>query len=84
MTYFLVTTAILAALLYIPTARLVFVLSVRRLERKTKTKLSPSELAGQRNRARFIAVLLVVPFAFLFNYNLIYNVMATMPAGPGQ
>ncbi len=84
MTYFLVTTAILAALLYIPTARLVFVLSVRRLERKTKTKLGPSELAGQRTRARFIAVLLVVPFAFLFNYNLIYNVMNTVTAGPGQ
>jgi hypothetical protein len=70
-TYFAVSTAILAFLLYFPTMRLVFVLSVRRLERKTGAKLAPAELDGQRNRARFITIFLVLPFSALFNYNVI-------------
>ncbi len=83
MIYFTVTTALLAALLFVPTSRLVFVLSVRRMERRIKAKLSPEELAGQRRRARFIALLLVVPFAFLFNYNLMASIMKSMTGGPG-
>lgn len=66
--YYGLTTAVLAALLYVPVARLVWVLSVRRLERRRGEPLGDAERAGQRNRARFIAVLLVVPFAALFNH----------------
>ncbi|MFQ5785278.1 MAG: hypothetical protein ACE5H8_10700 [Alphaproteobacteria bacterium] len=71
MLYYVVTTAILAFLLFFPVSRLILVVSVRRLERKTRTKLSERELAGQRTRARFIAIIAVVPFAALFNYTLI-------------
>ncbi len=83
MMYFTITTALLAALLFIPTSRLVFVLSVRRVERRTKTKLTPEEVAGQRRRARFVALLLVIPFAFLFNYNLMFTVIKNLSGGPG-
>lgn len=83
MMYFTITTALLAAILFIPTSRLVFVLSVRRVERRTKTKLGPEQIVGQRNRARFIALLLVIPFAFLFNYNLLFDIMKNLTGGPG-
>jgi hypothetical protein len=46
-------------------------LSVRRLERKLGQQLSDQERAGQRNRARFIAVILCVIFAALFNYQIL-------------
>lgn len=81
--YFILTTVLLAALLFIPASRLVFVLSVRRVERRTKTKLGPEEIAGQRRRARFVALLLVIPFALLFNYNLMFAIMKTLTGGPG-
>ncbi len=71
MAYFLATTAILAALLFYPASRLIWVLSVRRLERRTQRRLSEAEQQGQLRRARFIAFLVAVLFAVLFNYNLI-------------
>jgi hypothetical protein len=68
--YYLVTSAVLAALLFVPASRLVWVLSVRRLERKLRRPLSDAERQGQLQRARAIALLLVIVFAPLFNYNL--------------
>ncbi len=71
MAWFLVSTGLLAALLWIPTSRLVWTLSVRRLERRTGQRLDPSGLAGQKRRAGLIAFVVVVPFAFLFNFWLL-------------
>ncbi len=71
MVWFVLTTGMLAAALWIPVSRLVWVLSVRRLERRTGQRLDAAELAGQKRRAGVIAVLVVVPFAFLFQFWLL-------------
>lgn len=65
--FFAASFAVLAALLYLPATRLVWVLSVRRLERKLGRELSSGERDGQRRRARFIAFFVVVSFSLLFN-----------------
>ncbi|MGF1526366.1 MAG: hypothetical protein ACFCBW_06185 [Candidatus Competibacterales bacterium] len=65
--YFWLTTLVLAGLLFFPVSQVIFVLSVRRLQRLKHEPLDAAELRGQRLRARFIAVLLVLPFAWLFN-----------------
>ncbi len=67
MLYYLISTAALTALLFFPVSRLVWVLSVRRLERRTKRRLGEDERLGQRRRARFIAFFLVLVFSGLFN-----------------
>ncbi len=59
--------ALLTAMLYYPVSQLVWVLSVRRLQRRLGRPLDDRDLAGQRQRARFIAVLLCFVFSFLFN-----------------
>lgn len=58
---------LLAALLFLPVTNLVYVFSVRRLQRKLKKDLDDAELAGQKQRARLIAVALCMIFSFLFN-----------------
>ena len=69
--YFWGSVLVLAALLYIPTSKLIWVVSVRRLQRKLERELDASELHGQLQRARFITVFLVLFFSFLFNFNFI-------------
>ena len=67
---FVIWVVLLAALLYFPTSNLIWVLSVRRLQRKEKRELSEAEREGQKNRARFLAVFLVLLFSYLFNLQL--------------
>jgi hypothetical protein len=67
---FLGWVGLLALLLFFPVSKLIWVLSVRRLQRRTGRELSPEELQGQLKRARIIAALVVVVFSFLFNANL--------------
>ena len=69
--YFYISVLILAALLFIPASKLIWVMSVRRLQRKTGHDLSESEIQGQKNRARLIALVLVVVFSWFFNLNLL-------------
>ncbi|MEE8265917.1 MAG: hypothetical protein V3R62_06180 [Acidiferrobacterales bacterium] len=71
MVYFTVSVLILTALLFFPVSKLVWVLSVRRLERRLKRKLSEEEIDGQLRRARLIAVILALLFSFLFSANMI-------------
>lgn len=71
MAYYAVTTVILAALLFVPAARLIWALSVRRLERRTEHRLSDGERRGQLRRARVIAAVVTVAFAALFNGQLL-------------
>ncbi len=69
--YFWVSVLVLAALLYFPTSKLIWVVSVRRVQRKLNRELDQTELHGQYQRARFITILVVLVFAFLFNFSLL-------------
>jgi hypothetical protein len=68
--YFYISVFILAAMLFIPASKLIWVISVRRLQRKVGHELSEPEIQGQKNRARVIAFILVVAFSWLFNLNI--------------
>lgn len=68
--WFLSWTAILAIGLYFPVSNMIWALSIRRLERKTGQALNEQQTIGQKNRARFISVFLVIIFAFCFNYSV--------------
>lgn len=69
--YFTVSVLVLALLLFFPVSKLVWVLSVRRVQRKTQRELSEEELQGQLRRARVIAAFLALLFSLLFNASLI-------------
>jgi len=69
--YFYFSVALLALLLFFPVSRMIWVLSIRRAERKAGRDLTEQEIQGQRNRARFIAVLLITPFSWFFNLQLL-------------
>jgi hypothetical protein len=58
---------LLAALLFYPVSKLIWVLSVRRLQRRLQRELTEEEIKGQLNRARFITVFLVLFFSWLYN-----------------
>lgn len=68
--YFMGSVLLLAVLLYFPVTRIVWVLSVRRLQRKLNAELSQAELKGQLNRARLISIALVLIFSYLFNFKV--------------
>jgi len=68
---FIIWVLLLAALLFWPMSKLVFVLSVRRLQRKLARDLNESEVAGQMNRARIISVFVSVLFSYLYNLSTI-------------
>lgn len=61
----------LAALLFYPVSKLIWVVSVRRMQRKLERELSEEELQGQRRRARFLTVPVVLTFSWLYNVNTI-------------
>jgi hypothetical protein len=63
--------AALALALFLPVSKLIWVLSVRRLERRLGQPLSEQDRAGQLNRARFVAIVVCVAFSALFNYHLL-------------
>ena len=67
MLYFWGSVAVLAALLYLPVTRLIWALSVRRLERRRGAALAADEVRGQGTRARFLGVLISAATALLFN-----------------
>ncbi|MCP4040999.1 MAG: hypothetical protein GY731_03440, partial [Gammaproteobacteria bacterium] len=51
MVYFTVSVLILALLLFFPMTKLIWVLSVRRLQRKEQRELGEEEAQGQQKRA---------------------------------
>ncbi|MCK5877242.1 MAG: hypothetical protein KAG43_06370 [Candidatus Marithrix sp.] len=71
MLYFTISIVILALLLFFPVSKIIWVMSVRRLQRKLKRELVPDEINGQLNRARFISAFIVILFSILFNLNSI-------------
>ena len=68
--FFYLSVLILAAALYIPVNKLIWVLSVRRIEKKSKSKLNEYQRNLQKNRSRFISILLVFIFSYLFNMQI--------------
>jgi len=76
MTQFTISVLLLAALLYYHTSKLIWVLGVRRVERKESRKLSEDEIRGQLRRARLLTVPVVLTFSYLFNLSVFGN-----PAG---
>ena len=69
--FYLLSVIILTLLLYYPVNKLIFVLSVRRLEKKTGKNLSIMEKSGQLKRSRFISIILILLFSCLFNINIL-------------
>jgi len=61
-------TCVLALALFFPMRNIIWVLSVRRLERKSAIQLDDGERRAQLQRAGFIAVLVAVIFSAMFNY----------------
>ncbi|MCB1763315.1 MAG: hypothetical protein KDI27_09285 [Gammaproteobacteria bacterium] len=61
---------VLALMLFFPVSKLIWVLSIRRLERRQGQRLNPEEANGELARARFIAMLLVCVFSWLFTLQL--------------
>jgi hypothetical protein len=70
-TYYWLSVLALAGLLFWPVAKLVWTLSVRRLERKRGQTLPEEERRGQLGRACFVATILCVAFSALFNYQIL-------------
>lgn len=66
-TYLLLSILVLAVLLFFPTSRLIWTLSVRRMQRKLGRELDRREVQGQLQRARVVAIILVLLFSYLFN-----------------
>lgn len=71
MLYFSLSVLVLSLLLFYPVTKLVWVLSVRRLQRLSSEPLSEQAIQGQRSKARFIAALLAFVFSLLFNLQLL-------------
>jgi hypothetical protein len=65
--YLLVSVLVLAGLLFFPVARIIWTLSVRRLQRKLGRELDQDEIVAQLKRARFLAFFLALIFSYLFN-----------------
>ena len=61
---------LLALMLFFPVSNLIWVGSVRRLQRRLGRPLEADELRGQKRRAHVISLLLVLPFSWLFNLYL--------------
>jgi len=68
---FFIWWLLLSALLFYPVFKLIWVLSVRRLQKKLARELDAEEMLGQKRRARVLAVLLVMFFSFLYNIQTI-------------
>ncbi|MFP6758443.1 MAG: hypothetical protein VCC99_09535 [Alphaproteobacteria bacterium] len=67
---YLLWTLGLAVALWWPASRIIWVLSIRRLQRKLDRELSGGEITGQKRRAWVIATVLCLVFSALFNFRL--------------
>ncbi|PPR15576.1 MAG: hypothetical protein CFH33_01349 [Alphaproteobacteria bacterium MarineAlpha9_Bin3] len=69
--FYVLNVIVLSVLLYYPVNKLIFVLSVRRLEKKIGKKLNNFQKSGQLRRSRFISIFLIIIFSCLFNINIL-------------
>jgi hypothetical protein len=77
---FEIAVVVLAVLIFFPASKLVWVLSVRRLERKLEKTLNEEERMAQLKRARIIAAVISLAFSWLFNTHLM-TVMESVGGG---
>lgn len=66
-TAFWIYVLVLAALLFLPVRRIIWVASVRRLQRRLGGELPRSDVLGQKRRAGFVAFFICLTFSLLFN-----------------
>lgn len=64
------STLVLAVLLYFPIRKLIWVASIRRLERHQGRPATDQERAERLRIARILAAMIAVTFAFLYNRTL--------------
>ena len=74
---FEIAVIVLAVLIFFPASKLIWVLSVRRLERKLEKTLNDEERMAQLKRARIIAAVVSLAFSWLFNTHLMSVVEST-------
>jgi hypothetical protein len=67
---FYLWVALLSVMLFFPVSHLIWVVSVRRLRHRLGRELAAEELNGQKNRARFISLILVALFSWFFNLSI--------------
>ena len=65
------STVLLAVLLFFPVSKLIWVVRVRRLERRLGRQSTEEEREAQRRTARILGALIAVTFAFLYNRTLV-------------
>mgnify|MGYP003994110881 FL=1 len=68
--FYLLSVILLSILLYYPVNKLIFILSVRKFEKKIGNTLNDKELKGQLVRSRFISIILIIIFSSLFNLKI--------------
>ena len=56
---------------YYPVNKMIFVLSIRKLESKIGKQLNDDQKNGQLKRSRFISIILILFFSCLFNINIL-------------
>ncbi len=64
---FLGYVLLLAGMLFFPVSKLVWVLSVRRLEKRLQQPIGDVERRAQQRRAQLVSLALVLAFSLLFN-----------------
>ena len=67
MTVFILWVLLLAVLLFWPVSNLIWTFSVRRKQKKLQMELGEEEIHAQKQRARFIAVIICFVFSLLYN-----------------
>ncbi len=70
-TWTILSTLILAVLLFFPVSKMIWAMSSRRLHRRLQRELTEGELRGQLQRARVVTAIVVLIFAYLFNSRLV-------------
>lgn len=65
------STLVLAVLLYFPVRKLIWVASVRRLERQLGRPSTEEEREAKLRTARILAAVIAITFAFLYNRTLV-------------
>lgn len=71
--WYLATSILMAAILFKPVKKFIFVQKVRKAEGKLKRELSEVEREELEKKSIPVTAVIVVTFAFIFNKILIYN-----------
>ena len=70
--YQLGSILLLAGLLFFPVSKIIWVLSVRRLQRKLDSPLIEQQVHSQLRRARIIGFLIALVFSYFFHLHVLY------------